>query len=176
MIIEASILLPSMDESQQAGVWPAFWAMGQAFRDGGNNGWPGTGEWDILETINGQSTAHGTVHCGTAPGGPCNEYNGISGQTSFQRGVYHTFSILVDRTPGSWEQESMSFQLDGNTYSTVTGSIVGGADAWSKLVHEPMFILFNVAIGGGWPGSPNAQTVEGSGSGMSVDYVAVYNS
>jgi len=47
MLAEASIMLQNTDPSTQQGIWPAFWAMGQAYRQSGYTGWPGTGEWDI---------------------------------------------------------------------------------------------------------------------------------
>ncbi|KAF3929954.1 Beta-glucanase [Arthrobotrys entomopaga] len=69
MVIEARILLPS--GGNQEGMWAAFWAMGRKFRRGGNDGWPATGEWDIMEAVNGRSSIVGTAHCGKYPGGPC---------------------------------------------------------------------------------------------------------
>jgi len=64
--IEASIMLPVVDPSRQKGIWPAFWALGSSIRHG--TSWPATGEWDIFETVNGQSTAYGTLHCGSQGG------------------------------------------------------------------------------------------------------------
>ncbi|MDT5031676.1 MAG: hypothetical protein QOC94_1847, partial [Actinoplanes sp.] len=51
------------------------------------------------------------------------------------------------------------------------------AKTWADAVDHPFFIIFDLAIGGGFPGAfgggPNARTV--SGGSMKIDYVAVYN-
>ncbi len=52
------------------GYWPAFWMLGPGQ-------WPENGEIDIMEDVNSLSEVSGTIHCGTFPGGPCNEGNGI---------------------------------------------------------------------------------------------------
>jgi len=52
------------------GYWPAFWMLGPGQ-------WPENGEIDIMEDVNSLSEVSGTVHCGTYPGGPCGEPNGI---------------------------------------------------------------------------------------------------
>jgi hypothetical protein len=67
------------------GYWPAFWMLGPGQ-------WPENGEIDIMEDVNALSELSGTIHCGTDPGGPCNEGNGIgSGLRRLQR--------LPDRLP-----------------------------------------------------------------------------
>jgi len=101
---------------------------------------------------------------------------GMSGSATFQRGRYNTFGFLVDRTASSWQKESVTWLLNGIQYKQVFGLDVGDMDTWARLVHAPMYILFNVAVGGGWPGLPNYRTTFGKNSSMSVDYVAVYNS
>ena len=51
------------------------------------------------------------------------------------------------------------------------------ADTWAKAVDHPFFIIYDLAMGGGFPGAfgggPNASTI--SGGQMNIDYVAVYN-
>jgi len=60
--------------STKQGIWPAFWLLGDSIRHG--TGWPGCGELDILETVNGVLTGHGTAHCHVFPNGICNEPTG----------------------------------------------------------------------------------------------------
>ncbi|KAG4441354.1 hypothetical protein IFR05_003168 [Cadophora sp. M221] len=182
LLIEARIKLGTALASQQKGIWNAFWAMGKDFR-GNYWNWPAATEWDILEVINGDSIIHSTVHCGTRPGGPCNEDNGIGGPgASFSRGDFHTVSLLVDRSVSNtagqvnWQAESMTWSLDGKNVFVLTGARVRDKATWEKLAYDEHFLLLNIAIGGNWPGAPNAQTVDGPSVAMEVDYVGVWNS
>jgi len=118
----------------------------------------------------------GTLHCGTNPGGPCNESTGIgSGEhacSGCQTG-YHTYAVQIDR---SVSPEQIRWYLDGTNYFTVNANQVD-ATTWANAVDHPFFIIYDLAMGGGFPdafgGGPNASTV--SGGQMNIDYVAVYN-
>jgi beta-glucanase (GH16 family) len=131
------------------GIWPAFWLMGDSLHYG--TGWPTCGELDIFEQINGAMTAYGTIHCGTYPGGVCNEPIGRVGSTSLPNHDWHTWSLLWDRTSNNWRTESMTWMRDGESYFRVTGSDIGEEAVWGSLAHSPMFVLINVAVGGDWP-------------------------
>ena len=153
------------------GYWQAFWMLGPGQ-------WPENGEIDIMEDVNSLSEVSGTVHCGTDPGGPCNESNGIgSGLRSCggcQSG-YHTYTMILNRTNPS--NESIAFYLDGNQYFTVTESQVG-TSTWQAAFDHNMSVIFDLAMGGGYPNgqcgctTPTSSTA--SGGTMSVAYVAAY--
>lgn len=182
LLVEARIKLGDAPASQQQGIWPAFWALGQDFRANVNS-WPAPSEWDFMENLNGQSTIYSTLHCGTAPGGPCNEFNGLgNGGVAFSRIGWHTYGFVVDRSmvgagkPGTWKDETLTWLLDGKTVLTVKGAQVNDETAWGKIAHQGHFLLLNVAVGGYWPGYPNAQTASGTSVQMEVDYVGVWNS
>jgi beta-glucanase (GH16 family) len=173
--IEGSILQPNVNTANGAGYWPAFWTLGAAARPVGATNWPSIGEWDIMENINGRPSVFSTLHCGTGSGGPCNETTGLgSGEHACSgcNGSFHTYAVEYDR---SVSPERMRFYVDGNNYHTVTATQVDEA-TWNAATHHGMFIILNVAIGGGFPaafgGGPNAATV--SGVPMLVDYVAAY--
>ena len=68
---------PTSAAPAAAGYWPAFWTLGAAARRVGATDWPGIGEIDIMEDINGRSSEFATLHCGTSPGGVCNETTGL---------------------------------------------------------------------------------------------------
>lgn len=178
--VEASIKLGAEAESAQAGIWPAFWALGSDFR-GNYQNWPGVGEIDILESPNGMPRTWHTLHCGTTPGGPCDETNGVGGEADFSRGEFHVISMEISREGDSWEAEEIAYAVDGAGTVTVTGTQIGDEAAWEGLVHQPKFILLNVAVGGAFPDAiagaqtPNEATVGGEGSAMEVEYVAVYS-
>jgi beta-glucanase (GH16 family) len=172
--MEASIQQPDVTTENGAGYWPAFWMLGNGLRNGGT--WPGIGEVDILEDVNGRSSVFGTLHCGVNPGGPCNESSGIgSGEhacAGCQTG-FHTYAVEIDR---STSPEQIRWYLDGDNYFTLAQDRVD-ATTWTNAVDHPFFIIFDLAMGGGFPGAfgggPTAATV--SGGQMSIDYVAVYN-
>jgi beta-glucanase (GH16 family) len=172
--MQASIQQPNVGRSNGAGYWPAFWMLGQGLRDGGE--WPDIGEVDILEEVNGRGSVFGTLHCGVSPGGPCGESTGIgSGEKACAgcRTGFHTYAVEIDRKSSP---ERIRWFLDGRNYFTIEQDRVD-ARTWTHAVDHPFYIIFDLAMGGGFPGAfgggPNADTV--SGGAMKVDYVAVYN-
>ena len=184
MEVSASIKQPN--PSSGLGYWPAFWMLGAGFRASGAgtsgtmtcSNWPSTGEIDIMEDVNALSEHSGTLHCGTDPGGPCNETTGLGSGLQACSGCqtgYNTYSVIVNRTNTS--DESITWYLNGTAYYTVTESQVGTA-TWQAAVDHGFFLILDVAIGGGYPngvcgcGSPSSST--SSGGAMSVGYVAVY--
>jgi hypothetical protein len=172
--MESSIQQPNVTTANGAGYWPAFWMLGSTLRTGTT--WPTSGEIDILEDINGRSSTFGTLHCGVNPGGPCNESTGLgSGERpcpGCQTG-YHTYAVEIDR---SKSPEEIRWYLDGALYFTLPATRVD-ATTWANAVHHPFFIIYDLAIGGGFPdafgGGPNAATI--SGGQLNIDWVAVYN-
>ena len=154
------------------GYWPAFWMLGPGQ-------WPENGEIDIMEDVNSLSEVAGTIHCGTDPGGPCNEPDGIgsglTGCSGCQSG-YHTYSMILNRTNPA--DESITFYLDGNQYFSVSESQVG-TSTWQAAYDHNLSIILDLAMGGGFPNgvcgctSPTSATT--SGGTMSVAYVAAYS-
>ena len=176
LAVEASIQQPNVSGTAAAGYWPAFWMLGSAFR-GVYTNWPGIGEVDIMEDINGLSSEFGTLHCGVDPGGPCNETTGLgSGQhaVSGLQTAFHTYRVEIDR---STSPEQIRWYLDGNNFFSVNSSQMD-ATTWANAVDHSFFIILNVAIGGAFPaafgGGPTAATQ--SGDPMLIDYVHVFTS
>ncbi|WP_329347630.1 discoidin domain-containing protein [Streptomyces sp. NBC_01261] len=172
--MQSSIQQPNVSTANGLGYWPAFWMLGSPLRVG--TVWPGSGEIDIMEDINGRSSTFGTLHCGVSPGGPCNESTGVgSGEracSGCQTG-YHTYAVEIDR---STSPEQIRWYLDGTLNYTLSSNQVD-ATAWSNAVDHSFYIIYDLAIGGAFPaaygGGPTAATV--SGGSMNIDYVAVYN-
>lgn len=172
LAVEGRIQAPNVTGAEAQGYWPAFWMLGEPFR-GNYWNWPSIGEIDILENVNGTNTVYGTLHCGTSPGGPCNETVGLGGNTTCQgttcQAGFHTYRVEWDR---SGSVEEMRWYVDGRQYHTVRETQVD-ATTWANATEHGFFIILNVAIGGGWPGGPTSSTR--SGVPMLVDYVAVYS-
>ncbi|PKS11557.1 hypothetical protein jhhlp_003322 [Lomentospora prolificans] len=192
---QAKIRLGTAPAATQSGIWPAFWALGSAYR-GVYTNWPSVGELDILESPNGLPTTWHTLHCGTAPGGPCNETTGVGSSAPFPRdGAFHVISAEIDRSSSSssssspsypyrarsWRDESIVWAVDGLETFRVTGDQVGDSAAWTALAHDAKFLLLNVAVAGSFPDAiagkrtPDARARGGAGAAMEVDYVAVYS-
>src|SRR3954468_6975544 len=97
--IEGRVQMPNVTGAQAAGYWPAFWALGAPFR-GNYQNWPSVGEFDVMENVNGINSVWGVLHCGVAPGGPCNEFNGIGTSRacpgSSCQSAFHTYRFEWD--------------------------------------------------------------------------------
>ncbi|WP_165845635.1 family 16 glycosylhydrolase [Streptacidiphilus pinicola] len=175
--IEARLQLPQVSAAQAAGYWPAFWALGAGERTD-PSAWPGIGEFDILENVDGNDTVYGTLHCGVAQGGPCRETTGLGGTTPCAAGAchsgFHTYALEWDR---SGPVEELRWYLDGAEYWTVKATDVT-PEAWKAATTAGDFLLLNVAVGGQFPDAlaqgvttPTAATRPGAP--MVVDDVAV---
>ncbi|MFI1564948.1 glycoside hydrolase family 16 protein [Streptomyces sp. NPDC020490] len=172
--VEARLQMPNVTGTAAEGYWPAFWMLGAPFR-GNYQNWPGVGELDIMENVQGLNKVWATMHCGTNPGGPCNETSGIGNSvacpnTTCQSG-FHTYAMEWDR---SVSPEAIRFYVDGVNYHTVTASQMD-ATTWANATNHGFFVILNVAMGGGFPdafgGGLDADTQPGHP--MVVDYVQV---
>jgi beta-glucanase (GH16 family) len=153
---EARIRIP-----KGPGLWPAFWMLGD---DIPTVGWPACGEIDIMENIGVEpGTVHGTIHgpgySGEHPlGAP---YALPSGNVADD---FHAFAV-------EWEPKEIRFYVDGHLYETRTTADLPAGTRW--VFDHPFFLILNVAVGGGWPGNPDASTK--FPQEMLVDYVRVYS-
>ncbi|WP_217207877.1 glycoside hydrolase family 16 protein [Streptomyces sp. AC550_RSS872] len=172
--VEARIQVPNVAGAAAKGYWPAFWMLGAPYR-GNYWNWPAVGELDIMENTQGMNTVFATMHCGTSPGGPCNETSGIGGNTTCSGATcqagFHTYRMEWDR---STSPEEIRFYLDGTNFHTVRANQVD-ATTWANATNHGFFIILNVAMGGGFPdafgGGPDSGTQPGHA--MVVDYVQV---
>ncbi|MGW5397548.1 SGNH hydrolase domain-containing protein [Streptomyces sp. NPDC003952] len=171
--IEAAIALPGVTGAGAAGYWPAFWTLGAPLRDG-YTGWPGVGELDIMESVNGRDSVFATMHCGTLEGGPCREPAGLSSgpqPCADCRTGFHAYAVEVDRSPGA---EEVRWYLDGRMHHRVSASQLD-PDTWKRAVDHGLFLILNVAIGGGLPQADGATPGPDTEPGhpMRVDRVTV---
>lgn len=154
---EARIKIP-----RGQGIWPAFWMLGD---DLGSVGWPDSGEIDIMENVgNEPGTVHGTLH---GPG--YSGAGGIGASYTLPNGEvfaddFHVFAV-------DWSPSGITWSVDGRAYQTRGPADVGG----NKWVYDhPFFLILNLAVGGNWPGSPDAGT--SFPQTMTIDYVHVTTS
>ena len=152
---EARIKIP-----RGQGLWPAFWMLGD---DIDNVGWPRCGEIDIMENIGSEpGKVHGSMH---GPG-----YSGATPLTAIYTLPSGAFADDFHIFAVEWEPGVVRFYVDGNLYLTETPANLPAGTQW--VFDHPFFILLNVAVGGNFPGSPDATTV--FPQSMLVDYVRVY--
>ncbi|MEI5519291.1 glycoside hydrolase family 16 protein [Streptomyces brasiliscabiei] len=172
--VESRIQMPNVTGTAAEGYWPAFWMLGAPYR-GNYQNWPSVGELDIMENVQGRNQVWATMHCGTNPGGPCNETTGIGNSvacpnTTCQSG-FHTYTMEWDR---SVTPETIRFLVDGTQFHSVNANQVD-ATTWTNATNHGFFIILNVAMGGAFPdafgGGLDGDTR--SGVPMVVDYVQV---
>jgi len=153
---EARIKIP-----RGQGIWPAFWMLGN---DIDKPGWPTCGEIDIMENIGKEpALVHGTIH------GP-----GYSGE----HGIGAPYALPTDQPFADdfhvyaveWEPNAIRFYVDDHLYTTRTPADLPKGAKW--VYDHPFFLLLNVAVGGYWPGNPDATST--FPQTMLVDYVRVY--
>lgn len=158
--IEARIRLPGGQ-----GTWPAFWMLPQ---DNIYGTWAASGEIDVVEAVNlngtGGNTVFGTIHYGgefPENQSSGNEYLVPADATA----EFHTYAFEWDATEMRWYVDDILYSTQ-NSWSTTAAPFPAPFD-------ERFYILFNVAVGGNFPGPPNSATE--FPVTMEVDYVRVYS-
>jgi beta-glucanase (GH16 family) len=170
--LESSMALPV-----GAGLWPAFWALGNNI---GSVGWPASGEIDFMENVPasgklGPNAILSTLHGGNSPTSCYCGANGLAQAYRFpgndQNGpdvtTYHSYGAI-------WSANMVQFYVDdpSNIFLVRTVSDLPAGFTWD--FNHPFFLLLNLAVGGtgSWPGPPDGNTP--SPAVMSVDYVRWY--
>ncbi|MDB5255580.1 MAG: C-terminal target protein, partial [Chitinophagaceae bacterium] len=159
--MEASIKVPSGN-----GMWPAFWMLS----DNGN--WPYTGEIDIEETANSNPTnAYQTLHYNCTPcngGGYSPNQTGVTVTNANWSSAYHLYAV-------DWTPNQVKYSVDGVVTATYTPSSLAGGTATTWPFNSTNFyLIFNLALGGGFTGNTNPVNGQLPLS-MLVDYVRVYS-
>ena len=155
--IEARLKLP-----RGQGIWPAFWMLGDNID---RVAWPACGEIDIVELVGHQpGTLYGTLH---GPG--YSAQHGLTKSITLPRGAgfadaYHVFAV-------DWRPGGIDWLLDGKIFLTRTRSDLPAGAKW-VFDDRKFFLLLNLAVGGLWPGYPDAATR--FPQEYRVDYVRVY--
>jgi beta-glucanase (GH16 family) len=142
------------------GLWPALWMLGTNIT---TVSWPACGEIDIMELVGSfPSRIHATMHWKSAAGAHASKGSTYSLYTGDFSQQFHVYSIV-------WTKDNIKCYVDDILYFTFTSTDAGTAVYPFNADH---FFLFNVAVGGDWPGSPDANTP--FPQRMFVDYVRVF--
>lgn len=146
------------------GLWPALWMYPSESVYGG---WAASGEIDMVEYLGHEpNKVHGTLHFGGK--WPQNQHKGKS--YTLKSGDFHSdFHLFAFE----WEEGEMRWTVDGTLYQTQ-----GKGDWWSSGGDFPapfdqdFYLIMNLAVGGNWPGYPDATTQ--FPQELVIDYVRVY--
>jgi beta-glucanase (GH16 family) len=130
-----------MKMASGAGMWPAFWALG-------NGNWPDCGEIDMMETVGDSSwisnALHGPNYFGNTP---------LAYRYFFPANTnvsqWHVYSV-------DWTPDQLVFKTDGKVTYTVTRAMVEHYGRWA--FDNAKFIILNFALGGGYPQGVNKVT------------------
>lgn len=149
------------------GLWPAIWMMPNQESKYGQ--WPKCGEIDIMESLgNDTTTSYSTIHYGE----PHAEQQGTivkTGDESFSA-KFHEYSV-------EWEPGEMRFYTDGELVLTCNDWFTAEEGMNDKPYpapfDQPFYVQLNLAVGGNWPGNPDAST-DFDKAEFQVDYVRVY--
>jgi beta-glucanase (GH16 family) len=121
-----------------AGLWPAFWALG-------NGRWPDCGEIDVMETVGDQTwfsnALHGPGYFGNTP--LAYRYH-FAPNTDVTK--WHIYSV-------DWTANSLVFKIDDVVTYTVTRAMI---EHYGRYAFDnAKFIILNFALGGGYPNGVN---------------------
>jgi len=149
--VEARIRVP---EGQ--GLWPAFWLLGDNIDE---IDWPGCGEIDIMEVIgNSPDIVHSTLHYAGDDNRAASNQGSLQNDESLAND-YHIYSM-------DWTPDNITFYLDDRTVNTVP------LEDNMKEFQRSFYLILNVAVGGNWPGYPDASTT--FPQIMDVDWIRVH--
>jgi hypothetical protein len=148
---------------QGQGIWPAFWMLGDKIS---SVGWPKCGETDIMEMVGGgagrDDTVYGTLHWDNNGdyACTCDQGNEYELSTGVYADEFHVFTMTWDANTIQWFVDDVPFKTTDITPADLSE------------FHDKFFLIFNLAVGGNWPGSPNGATI--FPQQLIVDYVRVF--
>lgn len=158
--IEARIRLPAGQ-----GLWPAFWLLPQ---ENAYGTWAASGEIDIVEARNLGGTGGNTIFGGLVYGDSWPNQVGSGENYQVATNVTTGFSVYALE----WDLGEIRWYVDGTLFAVRNNWFSRGVP-FPAPFDKPFYVLFNVAVGGNYPGSPTSATV--FPVTMEVDYVRVYS-
>lgn len=144
------------------GLWPAIWMLPT---DQVYGTWAASGEIDIMELVGHEpNRVHGTLHYGGPA--PANQFTGSSYTlpSGTFADAFHVFSM-------EWEEGEIRWYVDGQRTQTQTEWFSTGGP-FPAPFDRRFHLVVNVAVGGNWPGNPDAATT--FPQRMEIDWIRVY--
>ena len=161
------------------GLWPALWMLP---KDDAYGGWAASGEIDVME-IAGEKPSQvlGSIHFGS--GHPARSLvthsHELPGGSTV--GDWHVYAV-------EWEPGEIRWLIDGAVWATqnfwwscskirdgqgIEAARKSDINPWPAPFDRPFYLVMNVAVGGNFPGVPNADTK--FPAELLLDYVRVYD-
>lgn len=161
------------------GLWPALWMLPQ---DDAYGPWAASGEIDVMEIVGERPNQYlGSVHFGsTFP-----KRSLVTHVHKFAEGGsvadFHVYAV-------EWEPGEIRWLVDGSVWAKqsfwwscsalrngrgVEARRPGDVNPWPAPFDQPFYLLMNIAVGGDFPGVPNAATQ--FPAELAVDYVRIYD-
>ncbi|TVY09465.1 carbohydrate-binding protein [Paenibacillus cremeus] len=139
------------------GIWPAIWMLPS---DKVYGNWPRSGEIDMMEMVGAEPLkVYGTIHYG-------NPWLHTGGDYTLPNNGFHEYAV-------EWDEEEIRWYVDDVLFSTKKVDDWYSSNSPKPGPFDQRFhLLLNLAVGGTWPGTPDASTV--FPQQMEVDYVRVY--
>ncbi len=139
--------------------WPMEYLMAEAVASGKERMIPEERPWyseiDIMEYLGHEpNTLYGTLHYYTFDGQKRSSSATWKGGCDYSKD-FHVYTL-------EWEPDVMRWFIDDQLIHTTTNGIP----------HTPHYLILNTAVGGAWPGNPDATTV--FPQYHDIDYVRVY--
>lgn len=157
------------------GLWPAIWMLPT---DPVQGVWAASGEIDIMEAVNlsadsaQNASVHGTLHYGGS--WPDNVHSGQEYVfEKFHPGfTFHEYCVEWEEGEIRWFIDDEHYATQNKWYSKTQSNGQITLHEFPKPFDKEFHILLNVAVGGAWPGPPDAQS--SFPQTMSIDWVRVY--
>ena len=161
------------------GLWPALWLLPQEDRYGG---WAASGEIDVMEIVGEKPhEVLNSIHFGSAypKRSLITHVHPLPGGSTVAD--WHVYTV-------EWEPGEIRFYVDGVHTATrdhwwscsktcegqgIEARRAADLNPWPAPFDQPFYLVMNVAVGGNFPGAPNAATR--FPAELVVDYVRVYD-
>ena len=161
------------------GLWPALWMLPHEDAYGP---WAASGEIDIMEIVGERPHEYlGTIHfgCSFPERELVTHVHSLAGGSTV--GEFHVYAV-------EWEPGEIRWEVDGRTWARqrfwwsssrlrdgrgVRPRQARDLNPWPAPFDKPFYMVMNVAVGGNFPGVPDAATR--FPAELLVDYVRVYD-